>query len=90
MVEHGNELKKLLKADKLVLGNKVTLKKLRQSETPLSQIYIARNCPAEMKDEVEHYAELAGVPVEETNLSNEEIGVLCKKAYFVSVVGVLQ
>lgn len=90
MVEHGNELKRLLKENKLVLGTKVTLKKMRESESPLSQVYLARNCPQDVKDEIAHYAALSEVPVEETDLTNEDIGVLCKKSYLVSVVGILK
>lgn len=88
MSDHGVEIKKLFKDGKLVLGTSVTYKKLKAGE--LSQVFVSQNCPVEVMKELSYYAELAKVELVTVSLTNEEIGVLCKKPFFVSVVGVLQ
>lgn len=80
------ELKKEMAEGKAVIGTKEVLAELREEK--LGRIYLASNCPAERKEEIKHYAALVKVPVVELEISNEEIGILGKKHYFVAAVGV--
>ncbi len=79
------ELKKLLESKKLVLGTDETLKMLRQGK--LKKIFIASNCKKEDKDDVLHYCRVGGVECVELSQSNEEIGVICRKPFAISMVG---
>lgn len=88
MSDHGVEIKKLYKEGKLVLGTSVTYKKLKSGE--LSQVFVSQNCPEEVLNELSYYAEVAKVELVPVSLTNEEIGVLCKKPFFISVIGVLR
>ena len=82
------ELKKLLKEDKLVLGADEVLKGLRTGR--FSKIYIAANCPEQLKGDIEHYASISDVEVVDTGLQNEELGDICKKPFSIAVMGLIK
>lgn len=81
------EIKQILKSDKIVLGTKETLDRLK--EGGLSQVLVSSNCPEDVKKDVEYYAKLGDVRVIAVKYPNDELGILCKKPYAVSVLGVL-
>lgn len=72
---------------KAVLGTDRVLKLLKARK--LSSIIIARNCPAQSQANLQYYAQLAGVPITQVEQTNEELGIICKKNFFVSVAGIL-
>lgn len=80
-----NELKKEIQNQQVVVGSERVLKLLQGKG--LKKIYLAKNCPAKLHQDVEQRAKLAGVPLIELPQTNEELGVLCKKNFFVSVLG---
>ncbi len=80
------ELKKVLESKKAVLGVDVTVKLLRQGK--IKKVYISSNCDPVARADVEHVCKVAEVECVELAQSNEEIGVLFKKPFSVSVVGV--
>lgn len=77
-----------LKTDKLLLGTKRTLKALTKST--ISKVFLASNCPDYIAEDVEHFCKLENVEVEKLNISCDELGIVCKKPFLVSVVGVLK
>jgi len=80
------ELKKDLADGKIIVGLKTVLKSLRADG--LNRIYLAKNCPLEMKEDIIRYAKLMKVAIKELKIDNEELGVFCKKHFFISVLGV--
>ena len=80
------DLKKEFEEKRVVLGTKQSLKSLKDGL--LSKVYLAKNCPSDVKDDVVYNAGLVNVPVVALKLDNEEIGSLCKKQFFISVLGV--
>ncbi len=82
------ELKRLIKSEKAVLGTQRTLKLLKQGT--VEQIFLSSNCPEQVKKDVEYYAKLAGVSVTFLKYPNDEVGILCKKPYPVSVLSISQ
>ena len=81
-----NELIDVLKTDKVVFGADRTIKLLKNNK--LSKIFIANNCADDIKNEIEHYAKIANVEVNELDMKNNEVGIFCKKTFFISVVSV--
>ena len=55
----------------------------------VKKVFLSSNCQPQIKSDILHYSKLAGTEVVELSLNNEELGVLCKKGYFVSVAGIL-
>ena len=80
------ELKKGLEEDTLVIGANDILRGLKGDL--LSKIYLASNCPAGMKEDISRYASMAKVPVTMLEIDNEEVGMLCKKHFYISVLGI--
>ncbi|MEM3154937.1 MAG: ribosomal L7Ae/L30e/S12e/Gadd45 family protein, partial [Candidatus Woesearchaeota archaeon] len=80
------ELKKVLESKKVVLGTDETLKLLRQGK--IKKVYITSNCEGNAKEDIERLCKVAEVECVELSQSNDEIGVICKKPFAVSVVGV--
>lgn len=73
---------------KAIIGSASVLKNLKSKN--LKRVFLAKNCPADLREDIGHYAQLAGVPVISLEQTNEELGVLCKKNFFISVVGVVE
>jgi len=78
------EIKKLIENKKAIVGTKRTIKNLKLGK--LSRVYITVNCPENVKKDLEYYSKLAKVPVVELNYPNDELGILCKKSYSISVL----
>ncbi len=82
------ELKRLIKSDKAVLGTGRTLKLLKTGHA--EQVFLSSNCPEHVKKDIEYYASISGTPVISLKYPNEEVGIFCKKPYPVSVLSIVQ
>lgn len=80
-----DEIRKQLENEKLLIGSERTIKALRKDE--IEKIWLAKNPKPEVKEEIEHFKELQGTKVETLDVTNEELGVLCKKQHSISVIG---
>ena len=78
------ELRKILKEKKVVFGSERTLKMLKNNK--LNGIYLASNCPNKVKESIKYYAKLSNVNVVELEQANDELGVICKKPFSISVL----
>ena len=82
------ELRKLLKGKGLIIGSERTLKNLRLGK--ISRVYISSNCALETKDSIEHYSKLSKAEVIKLKYPNDELGILCKKPFSISVLSVMK
>lgn len=80
------DIKKLVKEKKAFVGTTQTIKGLKAGK--ISRVLLASNCPADVKGDIKHYAALSGAKVEEMEVPSDEMGILCKKQFKISVVGV--
>ena len=81
-------LRTKLQEGKVVIGRESVMKHLKSGR--LSQAFVAQNCPAKVQEDVAYYAKLAKVPFAVLSYNNEDLGVFCKKNFFVSVLGIVQ
>ncbi|MEA2037140.1 MAG: ribosomal L7Ae/L30e/S12e/Gadd45 family protein [Nanoarchaeota archaeon] len=91
MVEKGSdknitELRKLLKGKGAIIGTERTLKNLKLNK--ISKIYMSSNCADTTKSAIEHYSKENKVNVINLRYPNDELGVLCKKTFSISVLSV--
>ncbi|MDP3640111.1 MAG: ribosomal L7Ae/L30e/S12e/Gadd45 family protein [Nanoarchaeota archaeon] len=84
---HLSEVRQALVAGNALIGAETVLKQLRSGN--LKKVFLAKNCPVRVRADVEQYAQLGSVPVVTLLLNNEELGIICKKNFFVAVLGVL-
>ena len=83
-----SEIKKSLKEGKMIIGTERTMKGLRQGK--LEKVYLSSNCSEDVKNDIKHYSQLSNVNVVELSQPNEELGVICKKTFSISVLGQLK
>ena len=82
------EMRKLLVDKKLVIGKDLTIKRLRAKK--LVKIMLAVNCAESTKESMERYCKLGSVPCVNVRYLSDELGVMCKKPFSISVIGVLK
>ena len=88
MVTIVDEIKKIVNTDKAVVGTNETIKALKAGK--MAKVFLTSNCPAEVRKDVEYYARLSKAEVVELPIPNDELGVVCRKPFLISVLGVLK
>ena len=77
------EIRSLIDEGKLIIGTDRTLKALRNGK--VKKVFLSSNVSENSKSEIVHLAKIADVDVVDVDESNEELGVLCRKPFAVSV-----
>jgi large subunit ribosomal protein L30e len=81
------EIKELVSNGKTVIGNNKVISALKEGK--IKRILLAKNAPAELKEDAKYYANLNNIEFVELEQDNEELGVICKKNFFIAIIGVL-
>jgi len=77
-------LKKALKEGKVVFGTERTLKMMKDGK--VKEVVICSNCKEAAEKEIMHDADVLGIKVVKAKENNEELGILCKKPFSISVL----
>ncbi len=80
------EIRKNLDNEKLILGTERAIKELKVGN--VDTIFVTNNAPDDIKADVEAYKGDANVA--ELAINNQELGVVCKKPFPISVVSLLR
>jgi large subunit ribosomal protein L30e len=88
MADVAAEIRKLMADKRLVLGTEQVSKMVKQGK--LAKVYLSANCPPALNADLKKYCALAGIECQELPVSNEELGVWCKKPFAISILGVLK
>jgi len=83
---HADDIKKAIISGKGVIGAKQVIDGLRTST--IERAFLSANCEKEMREDLIHYAKLSGVEIVITTILRDELGVLCKKPFGISVLGI--
>ena len=70
-----------------VIATDINLKKLEELKSENTNIKI-QHLDSTNKEDVEKFAKMANVDVVVLDQDNEELGVICKKTFFISVIGI--
>ncbi len=81
------DLRGALKANKVVLGSKRTIKYLKLGRVKM--IMLANNCPSEIRKDAEHYTKLNGVKMESFDGTAKQLGTFCGKPFSISALAIL-
>ena len=84
----SEEIRNALESNKLVIGTEVSIKELKKGS--LAKVYLSSNCPKDIKGDLEYYAPLAETEIVNLIIPNDELGVVCKKPFAVSILGLLK
>lgn len=82
------DIRKSINDEKLVIGKNEVLKNLKKKT--LSKVILALNSPKDILDDVEYYSSFSEVELVKSEKNNEELGVICKKSFGISVLGILE
>jgi large subunit ribosomal protein L30e len=88
MVTFDDLRKKIVDEKRIVIGYNRTLKKIKRGE--VEKIFLAKNVPENIKKDIEYYQKLGNFEVEVLSYSNEEVGLLLKKPFKISVISILK
>ncbi len=80
------EIRTVVKSNRAVIGTELTLKQLKQGA--LEKVIITKNCPASAQRDIR--AHLADAELVELAQTNQQLGIICKKPFTISVIGVLR
>ena len=82
------EIKKLAKSKKLIIGSERAIKLLKNKKA--EKIFVSSNCPDGVKKDIKKYCSLSGANCIELKQTNEELGMLCKRSFSVAVASVIK
>ena len=82
------EIKKILKAGNVIIGTERTIKNLKLGK--IQKVLMSSNCPANVEKDINYYAGLSGAEAHKLDFPNDELSVLCKKPFYISVLGILK
>ena len=82
------EIRKAIAGNKQIIGTSVTLKRLKANK--IEKIFITKTIAKESLSDIQHYAGILNIPVEKLDMSNEELGILCKKPFRINVFSITQ
>jgi len=82
------EIKKLLKAGNVLLGTERTLKSLRLGR--IEKVLLSSNVNEKAEKDINYYAGLSNTEVQKLDIPNDELGVVCKKPFSISVISVVK
>lgn len=80
------EVQKKLKTKDIIIGTDRTIRHLKLGQ--LAKVFISKNCSNVIKEDINYYGNLSNIPIEELDQTNEELGVICKKPFYISVLSI--
>ena len=84
----STEIKKLIKAKNIVIGTEKTIKNLKVGK--VEKVIISSNCSESILNDLNYYTGLGKVETIKVNYPNDELGVICKKPFSISVLSILK
>lgn len=84
----ASEIKKMLKSGSLVIGTERTVKSLKLGR--VQKVLVSSNCPAGVEKDIAYYSGLSGAEIHKLDYPNDELSVICKKPFSISVLALLK
>lgn len=83
----NREIRQAMTSGKVILGSDKGLKSLKLGQAKL--VILALNCDEIVREDVERYAKLAGIPIHIYSGDSTELGLACGKPFLVNVMTVV-
>jgi len=81
-----DQLKNALKEKNVIIGSRRTLKYLKLGNVKL--VVISNNCPESIRKDMEYYAKMSKIKVEEFDGSAKQLGVSCGKPFPIAALSI--
>ena len=86
--ENIEEIKKLLKTKKLIIGTERTIKNIKLGR--IDRVFLSANCPEKVEEDINYYKKMGDFKVIKLEHPNDELGAICKKPFLISVLSILK
>jgi len=80
------DIRKAVDEKKAVIGVERVVKGLKRDE--IKEVYLSSNCPLDIEKEIKYLAKLSECKVSKLKKTNEELGMFCRKPFFIAVLGI--
>jgi large subunit ribosomal protein L30e len=80
------EIKKHLASGKIIIGAQRVLKQVRKGK--IEKVYVSANASPRTKEDIRRACVTGSISCVDLSQTNEEMGVVCKKPFSISVLGV--
>ncbi len=84
----SDEIKKMLKSGDVVIGTEKAIKGLKLGK--VQKVLVSSNCPAKVEKDINYYAVLSNAEFHKLDYPNDELSVICKKPFSISVLAFLK
>lgn len=81
-------IRKLVGTKNLIMGADRTIKALKLSK--IENVFLASNCSQKVEEDIKYYCKLSKAKVSKLKYPNDELGIVCKKPFSVSVIGIVK
>ncbi|MEE8358187.1 MAG: 50S ribosomal protein L30e [Candidatus Hydrothermarchaeales archaeon] len=72
----------------VILGAKESIASVMDKKARL--VLVAENCPKDLKDDLDHYANISNIYVYNFPRSSMEMGAVCGKPYVISMLSIIE
>lgn len=81
-------IRKVVDTGEVILGAKESIASVMDKKAML--VLVAENCPKDLKDDLDHYANISNIYVYNFPGSSMEMGAVCGKPYVTSMLSVIE
>ena len=85
---NATEIKKMIKSGSLIIGTERSLKSLKLGK--VEKVLMSSNCPSGVEKSINYYAGLSGAEVQKLEYPNDELSVICRKPFSISVLALVK
>ena len=86
MIDLDKAIKTALRTGKVEFGANNALKNAKTGKTKM--VVLATNCPETIRDAIENYSQLAGVPLVMYKGTSTDLATLCEKPFIISALSI--
>ncbi len=83
-----DEIKESIDNKKIIIGTDSTMKALKMDK--LKKIFMSSTCPEDVKNDLNYYASFKSVPITALEYPSDEVGVICKKPFSITVLAIIK
>jgi large subunit ribosomal protein L30e len=86
MIDMDKAIASAVKTGKVSFGTNVAVQSAKTGKAKM--IVLASNCPKDIKEDIEHYSKLSGIPVISYKGASMDLAQVCKKPFIISALTV--
>jgi large subunit ribosomal protein L30e len=84
MIDVDKAIASVVKTGKVSFGTNAALQSAKTGKAKM--LVLAANCPKDIKEDIEHYSKLSGIPVISYKGASMDLAEVCKKPFIISAL----